>query len=434
MPAFDDYTPEELEPRARELTALLEQVSQQPVLATTAIPTHEQQAILARARARLTSAPAVTQHNTRPPLILLDPVEAEGAHQSLALSDANDSRSPVPFNPEKRRRSRFLHFVNALAAVLVVAALIAGSVALFANHASLTGGSRLQTTMSSVPCFLYETSNPGFPIDSGLRAVCQQHLYKDLQLVGKAGRYRVTLVRAYADRLRVAVQWKVEQLVNGQYISPYPTSIAPPNPTSIASPNPTSIAPPTVFIENAQTGQGQTFQKSQSPGQPLWGNDGITGEQGQIIWLTAPPILLPATTLHLHLDVRIVEGGAGSATIPFQFSLPLQPELRVVAINRTLNINGTSMTVKDMYLSPSEVFFEIAYTRGNIDLPSAKLTIGQTTCLDRDSQFLQASGSSLNIMIGCSAYTTHGPAHLVVSKDFGYRGVLGTLDFPVPAP
>lgn len=424
MPAFDDYIPEELEPSTRALASLLEEVYQQPVPVTTTISSHEQEVILARARARLitASALAVPRQDIRPPLVLLDTaetiVEAKDTHLSQDPFGFGDSRVPIPSHIEKRRRSHFLRFANAIAAVLVVATLIAGSVALFTRHVSLIGEASPKTTMSSVPCFLYEPSNPGFPIDSGLRAVCQQHLYKDLQLVGKAGPYRVTLVRAYADRLRLAVQWKVEQLVNGRY-GPVP----PPGNVQ-------------VVIEKAQTSQGQTFQKNQAPFRPLWGDDGISNDQGQIAWLTAPSILLPATMLSLHLDVYLKGGSIDQGqSIPFQFSLPLQPELRVVAINQTLNINGTPLTIKDMYLSPSEVFLEIADTRGNTDLPTAKLTIGQTTCPDNHSEwFLQANGSSSwNILIGCSAYTAHGLAHLVVSKDYGQFGILGTFDFTVPA-
>lgn len=420
MPAFDDYTPEELEPRARELTSQLEQIYQQQNPVAPTIPAREQDAILARARTRLTDAAtrAATQQDARPPLVLLDFAsatgEAEDAYPSLTSFDLSESENPAPLDLKKRRRSRFSQLINAIAAILVVALLITGSVALFTHHASLTGGPAAQTTTPPpASCFLTSPSDIASGISyPDLSAVCQQHLYQDLHIVGTNGQFRATLVRAYADRIRVVTQMELEHLVNGLYV-------------------PIVLGDTASTVENVQTSQGQA----------LWAFTGASEGHEEVDWFTAPPLLMPATTLHLHLNLRITDinntKGTGISQWPvisFDFSLPLHPELRTIVLNKTVNINGQPMTIKNMYLSPSEALFEIAYDPGHTDMPGADLTIGKTACLDRNKgpDIMNFIGPSTIIVFGCSLYTAHGPAHLVL-KNLHNDQVLGTFDFTVPA-
>lgn len=403
MPPFNDALPEELEPRTRELTALLEHIYQQPA-AVTSLSDDEQQRVLARARIRLLNSTFAVSAG-----------EQRSGRSSLAWRDVPAPAEPVPQPARPRRRYRLLRTLNAIAAVLMVGVLIAGAVILFTSHAPSTGGGPV-VPEQPLPCFLSSLA------DDGLASVCQKHLYQDLNIVSKKGQFAVILTRAYADRNRVVLSLRLEQLIGGHY-----------------TPTTHSV----VNVQDLKSSQGQLFS-------PLGGiGEGTATDNEMVSWYAAPATLPLAFSLRLHLDIQVIPQLRNGivptkdiTNVSLDFSLPLHPELRTIPINQTIIVEGVPMSIKDMRVSPSEVLFDATYNQ-NLSQAwpiGAELTIGTAHCstsgggpnIYGHQTWSQLIAPSVVIAFGCSLSTAHGPARLVLKNSTGDR-VVGTFHFTVPA-
>lgn len=206
MPFFDDFIPEELEAQNRDLTVLLKHLYQQPALVEEPLSQTEQKHVLAEVRTSLLTArsPMKQSETTAPPMVLL----ANNEPIQLPAHDAS-----------KRRLSPVAHLFNSIAAVLIIAILIAGSLILFTTLRHTAPGTK--TPPVTVPSCLPANTIQG----EGLDYLCTQHLYQDLHLVQGNGQYRVTLTKGYADQGQVLVWYQVEKQVNGQYQIITPSTI-----------------------------------------------------------------------------------------------------------------------------------------------------------------------------------------------------------------
>ena len=417
MSPFDDSLPEELEPQTRELTALLEHIYQQPTVLTN-ISDAEQRAILARARARLLN------HAEQ---------ERTGEQQHVRSSLPSAEPLPLPVRSARARRSgRFLRTFNAIAAVLVAGMLIAGAMLLFTRHASSTGGSASQTKQASasptgaansqsdpssiLPCSLVSQAQ-----DAGFAYVCANHLLQRFNIAGKNGQYKVLLTHAYGDRNRVILSLKVEKLVDGKY---------------------TPGMADALEVIGMKSSQGLTF--------PIVGGTGIGTPTDNDNLSFYDVSIVPATisTLQLHVDTEIIPHGIQGVVPPeditkvaLDFSLTLHPEVRIISINQTVNVDGVPMTLKDMRLSLSSVFFDASYKRSAFETWPivTDLIIGDAHCSDTTRmpdiyQYLDWSrlvAPSIAIAMGCPLLTAHGPAQLVLEMQSGNQPV-GVFHFNVP--
>jgi hypothetical protein len=124
MKPFDDTDtiPEEMESQHQELLALLPHMYHSPAALTAA----EQEQIIGRARERLLDTDASRGREV---------IEEVAPVQSSEMPGTTLSGQALPPKPtRKRRRTRLLRLVNALAAVLVVGAIIGASLLLFSHR------------------------------------------------------------------------------------------------------------------------------------------------------------------------------------------------------------------------------------------------------------------------------------------------------------
>lgn len=115
----DDLLPEELESQNLALTRSLSRAYQHPAQ----LSTPERTELVARVRDRL--------------LLAQPPAQQDGSPQQAGTADSTPLNPIIPAN-FKPRRQRIMRFVNGLAAVLVIGAIIGASVLLFTRHTSPT--------------------------------------------------------------------------------------------------------------------------------------------------------------------------------------------------------------------------------------------------------------------------------------------------------
>lgn len=424
MPAFDDYLPEELEPRTRELATLLEYLHQQPA-SMTGISADEQERILTRARQRLlnpdrTTSPEASAES-RPPLVLLEsPVIGEEWAWQEKHNERQGRRSIQGEHTNAHsQRTSLLRIFNTIAAVLIVGALIAGSVILFTRQTSSNGGVGVSVPADPLPCFLASYA------DAGLTDVCQKHLYQDLNIVVKKDQYAVILTRAYADSNRVVFSLRLEELLNGQY---------------------STTTRSVITMGDLKDEQGLVLEMIGGVGQGAETDNEFVG------WSAVPSSLRTSAALHLQLNLHVMpqlRNGIVPAkdivNMLLPFTVAMHPESRTIAINQTIVVEGVPMTIKDMHLSLSEVFFDATY---NQDLtkawPSASsLTIGKAHCgstgdgMPTQPNIYQHIGwpqlvvPSIVIAFGCPLYQAHGQAQLVLKQNNSTK-TLATFRFTVP--
>jgi hypothetical protein len=370
MPVFDDFIPEEWEAQNRDLTALLEQLYQQPAIVEEPLSQAEQKHILVEVRATLLTAKSIMKQSetTAPPMVLL----------------ANKELIQLPEHvASKRRLSPVARLFNAIAAVLFVAILIAGSLVLFTALRNTTPGTK--TPLITVPSCLPANTIQGV----GLDYLCTQHLSQNLDLVQGNGQYRVTLTKGYADQGQVLVWYQVEKKVNGQY------QILKPSTVGLGSGS---------FALSAPDSKALGIHLSQPLAQP-----------GVIGWIFSPntplknveaaktiQVQMHLTSIAQYYDMKDIKNIPMS--LSFQFNLNAHGSWHSVSLQQTQVANGHSLTLKSMSYSLSMVDIALKspepWFSGTYNAPTipyewpivTSLKVGNVECiLNPQSRFYQGA-------------------------------------------
>ena len=236
--------------------------------------------------------------------------------------------------PPTPHRSRFLPLVNGIAAVLVVGLIIAGALLLFRHRPSTPalGGPAGTNAMPT---------NAAFPdCDAGfltIYQICQDHLYKEINLAGSIDGYTLMLGRAYADANWIIFEYTVTRNADHQS---FPAHIA-------------------AWTLRTQYGRG------------LWGGGGESA-YNQKTKVAVQDDMYDASTipdgtreLALHFIVNMIQinrvdvisGGSSPVTtqegpsffvhgqVVFNFTLPVIPG-REANLHQVAVVGGTSVTLE----------------------------------------------------------------------------------------
>ncbi len=362
MVALNDFTPEELEQHNQALITSLQYLYQQPAVVQEISPL-EQQNILANARKRLLATEFTPQDAqkqlARPPLVLLTETVLDEPVQPPAL-------------PERPRRgSRVARLFNALAAILVVGVLIAGTTLLFTLHRFDLAG------MAQAHCPRGDHETLG---DSGgLGYLCAQHLYQDLNITRDDGLYRVTLSRAYADQGQFVIWYHIARKINGKY---QPVQLF----ASISVAFSTDAQPSKLL----QLGVGS-------------GNPGI--QMFEMPAIRDHSAALPGKKLHVQVDLSsilvgigvtspyaadsdVAGGGLRTFTLDAHFTLPLNGSWQRLSLQQTQVANDISLTLVSVGYSLSMVSVDLSsrdldlhHTGLSNDVFVSSLRVGNVECI-----------------------------------------------------
>ena len=117
--------------------------------------------------------------------------------------------------PPTPRRSRFLHLVNGIAAVLVVGLIIAGALLLFRHRPSAPALSGPAGTNATHTNAAFPDCGSGF---LKIYQICQDHLYKEINLAVRIDGYTLMLGRAYADANWIIFEYTVTRNADHQQV------------------------------------------------------------------------------------------------------------------------------------------------------------------------------------------------------------------------
>lgn len=268
---------------------------------------------------------------------------AQSANEPAALPVRSHTRRLRP------RLSRTARVTNLLAAVLVVAVLIAGSVILFTHHLSTTQvGAAFDLPPQAIPDdFCTQTQ-----LDAALQNLCLQHQLTKIDITKNVGGIPVTIAYAYADGNRISI-----------------LAFAP---ASFLKSPPTDLSPAKqLMFDEITTADGQSL-------------DGIggldTGEGGgkyAFFSSYGDTAMLPNSTRTLNVqvpitfsdssqatptityrdpnsaDITYAPGSIHTTTVTFDFRVPFHPA-RIAYPHQTITVDGQSVTLERVDISPSE--------------------------------------------------------------------------------
>lgn len=368
MPVFDDFIPEELETQNRDLTTLLEQLYQQPeMMIEEPLSQAEQNQILVEVRASLLNTRPIMKQSetTAPPMVLF----------------ADKGPSQPPHIASKRHLSPVARLFNAIAAVLIVAILIAGSLVLFTMLRNPALGTK--TPPVTVPSCLPANTIQGV----GLDYLCTQHLYQNLHLVQGNGQYRITLTKGYADQGQVLVWYQVEKQVNGQY--------------QIITPSTIGLGGGSFGLF-APGGKALGIQLSQPLSQP-----GVIGWSFSPTssWKNGEAAKKIQVQMHItSIAYQYPDGKNIPMSLSFQFNLIAHGKWHSVSLQQTQVANGHQLTLKsvgyslsmvDIALQSPEPWFSGTYNAPTIPYGwpiVTSLKVGNVECiLNPQSRFYQGA-------------------------------------------
>jgi HEAT repeats len=307
--------------------------------------------------------------------------------------------------PPTPRRSRFLHLVNGIAAVLVVGLLIVGALLLFSHRPSAPalGGS---AGTNATP------TNAAFP-DCGsgflkVYQICQDHLYKEINLAGSIGGYTLMLGRAYADTNWIIFEYTVTRNADHQQ---FPAHIA-------------------AWTLRTQYGRG------------LWGGGGESAYdpktkvavQDDMYDASTVPDGTKELTLHFIVNmiqinrVDVISGGSSPVTtqegpsffvhgqVVFNFTLPVIPG-REANLHQVAVVGGTSVTLERAV---------VTRTATRLYVEGEKVTPGDTFTLsagDRNLDLLQSwAGGAIDQNGGMHPFYTSTSVVLDFDRAFNFHG------------
>lgn len=275
-----------------------------------------------------------------PPVAPLERLSPE--HFEEASTRSHLATEPIQLLTRSRhahsRLSRTARLANLLAAALVVAVLITGSVILFTRHASTTQvghGSSFDLPPQAIPANFCAQAN----LDPGLQNLCAQHQLTKIDITKNVGGIPVTLAYAYADSNRVAI---LAFAPAAQLSSPLS---APPDSKQI------------MFGE-VTTANGRSLDGTGGSG-----GVGQAGSKYAFFTTNADTAALPSSTHTLDLRVPISfmdlsKSNKPLATVTFAFSVPFHPA-RIAYPHQTITVDGQSITLDRVAIAPSEARVDI---------------------------------------------------------------------------
>jgi hypothetical protein len=275
-----------------------------------------------------------------PPVAPLERLSSE--HFEEASTRSHLAAEPIQLPTRSRhahsRLSRTARLANLLAAALVVAVLITGSVILFTRHASTTqvgqGGS-FDLPPQAIPANFCAQAN----LDPGLQNLCAQHQLAKIDMTKNVGGIPVTLAYAYADSNRVAI---LAFAPTAQLSSPLS---APPDSKQI------------MFGE-VTTSNGRSLDGV--------GGGAVFGQAGSkyaFFSTDADTAILPSSTHTLDLQVPVnfidlAKSNKAQAPVTFAFSVPFHPA-RIAYPHQTITVDGQAITLDRVAISPSEARVDV---------------------------------------------------------------------------
>jgi hypothetical protein len=317
---------------------------------------------------------------------------------SLPVVDTGEFQRAVHPRRERDARREFRstyanHSSLTTLAAAVLVAILLGSFALALQRQGTHGGSG-QAGVTPISSTLSRCASQPFPV---LVDLCTHRQLTDLRQSRTIGTYVIELERAYLDMNQLLIIYRVFPQSPGRQI------------------------PASLTDALATTSQGLAFQFSGGAGSA----NGLN-----VVQFSTPA--LPASTRILHFQVEVkalrtilqhppLEGippsqptvVRGSAT--FDFSLSYHAGL-VVTPHQTVTVNGGSVTLEHVLISPSQTIVE-GTTHGKVP-----------TSMDY-TFLLQAAGR--NASPASSGFGSNGP-FLIVYND-GLLGQHGTWTFKITA-
>ena len=301
--------------------------------------------------------------------------------------------------PPTPRRSRFLHLVNGIAAVLVVGLLIAGALLLFSHRPSAPAlggpaGTNATPTNAAFP-------DCGSGVYLKVYQICQDHLYKEINLAGSIGGYTLMLGRAYADANWIIFEYTVTRNADHQQV---PAHIA-------------------AWTLRTQYGRG------------LWGGGGEGGYNSKTK-VAVEDVMYDASTipdgtreLTLHFMVKMIEVDRVDVTtqagpplffvhglVVFNFTLPVTPG-REANLHKVAVVGGTSVTLERAV---------VTRTATRLYVEGEKVTPGDTFTLsagDRNLDLLRSwAGGAIDQNGGMHPFYTSTSVVLDFDRSFNFHG------------
>lgn len=267
---------------------------------------------------------------------------------------------------------RFLHTLNTLAAVLVVAVLIGSVVVLFNlnNHAhnslpNTQTGASAQSTSKPLPkpdCSHVFTEDRGFYPDHGEHAVCLQGEETPLQGTATLNGHKLTLISAYADTNRLLVRY----VVTGR--------------------DPFSVYNGATHISHLlMQDPAQTLSVSFDQNTPWSFGGGVyyDSQKNQTFVLesfSTQQVAAGTTTLQVTADFTTIVGathanpeGTDQDKASFTFPVPLHTQKRVATPNQSTVINGHRLTLSQVVITPSATYLFVKMDRALTASPASNM-------------------------------------------------------------
>ena len=279
------------------------------------------------------------------PLKSFSPQEFEGKSME---STENVLVTQAIFKPHIARtgvlNTRMGHLTNQLVAVLVIGALLAGSLLLFSHHYTRTqvGGATSPVALppQPIPAGMCAYAGPA------LKYLCAQHQLTTIDRSYLLGGIPVTLAYAYADSNQICM------LFFQHPAKPLPYSIQ-------------------INDSSPVSSDGRSFY-----GLGGWGN-------GNFYYFYYDAATVPVGTMQLDLRWKvnyydITKSNAPLASITFKLQLPIHAIQRVATPRQTITMNGLSVTLDRVVVAPSSTF---VYLHGGPTVPGSLtwLKVGNST-------------------------------------------------------
>jgi len=284
-----------------------------------------------------------------------------------------------------RRSARSLRLASLFAAVLVVCALIAGSVVLFTHHdgATQVGTGIAPTSDDPAVCNV---------VDPGLQWLCSQGQLTSINATKIVAGVSITLKYAYADRNRITVL------------------------LSFQGPSPVNAG---LFKVILTTPEGQVLEGAGDQGT----NNLMTFNFDPTPLAVAP---LPGAAQPLNLNLQILPPGAeippaGTSTpvvtatpaAVFKFVVPFH-EARTATLVQSQTIDGNTLTLDRVVVAPSSVYVYLRIGATDPDGPGpfalkagskSVTSTSRGVSWSRDTRYTSDSVFLLNV----SLYNQQGP-------------------------
>lgn len=228
----------------------------------------------------------------------------------------------------------FTHTLGTIAAVLLVALLVGSAGALFylkshpgSSHPTTQTSTTVTPTVKLDCSHVFADPDISHSADHGEHAVCQQNLETPLHNTATVNGHKITLIAAYADANRLLVKFSVDgkngSLTEGGIHLTY---------LSVG----TRQLDPTAgggFYYDQQ--KKQTFYLDSFDTTPLPAN--------------ASTLQITATFLAI---TSFAGSGSGDST-SLTFTLPMQQDKHIAALNQVAQINGHQLTLTSLRVTPS---------------------------------------------------------------------------------